>query len=140
MTACYPVEIIKPFCLSFSTNALCGVHILIMVRFKSFVCEGQGGIRILKPHLYICRISILISSTLCVPRKIKRSNSCAACPNTWQGYLTQSGGHKTFSLGKTFLHSVAPRLRPKTREEEVREPISTPHSFFKHSFSFARLF
>ena len=39
---------------------------------------------ILKLHLYICCISILTSSTLCVLRKIKRSNSCAAFIN----YLT----------------------------------------------------
>ena len=64
---------IKPFC--FSTNAWCGGHILIMVQFKSFVCEGRGGIFIFNLHLYICCISILIQSTLCVLRKIKRINS-----------------------------------------------------------------
>ena len=52
------------------------------MRVKSFVCKGRGGICIIKLHLYISCISILITSILYVPRKIKRSNSCAAFINT----------------------------------------------------------
>ena len=79
------------------------------MRVKSFVCKGRGGICINKLHLYISCISILITSILCVLRKIKRSNSCATFINTLTLRTTSSPCRMTL-FRRTFAlyHFLAP--------------------------------